>query len=600
MTMRVSGNVTLLAASLALVGGAAVAQTPTESERLNAVVEKYWDELEELNPILATFNGNNKYNDRFSIGISPEQVAKSLALEKKYLAEVDRVDAGKLPEQDRLTQAIFRRVRAVAIEGFEFPSQLLPISQFGGAPQFLAQMGAGTGLQPFHTTQDYDNWLKRVSGFPLWVDQAIVNMREGAAKGVVQPRVLIEKVIPQLDALIVDDPKQSVFHKPVEKFPAGVPQGDHARLTADYEKMISLQIIPAYRKLRDFVRDEYLPKTRTSIAATALPDGERWYAYLVRQQTTTDLTPAQIHDIGLAEVARLRGEMQKVMKEVGYQGTLEQFFEFMRTDARFYFKNEDDLLNGYRSLKAGVKERLPQLFAEKPGADFEIRAIEPFRARSGPGGQYQAATPDGSRPGIFYANTYDLTSRPSFAMDALYLHEAEPGHHFQISIQRELGELPRFRRFGGFTAYSEGWGLYAESLGKELGLYADPYRYFGGLSSEMYRAIRLVVDTGMHAKGWTREQAIQYMLDNSAVGPSDVVSEVERYIANPGQALAYKTGELKLKELRARAAEALGDKFDIREFHTQVLTDGQLPLDVLEAKIDRWIEQSKGAATPAG
>ncbi len=592
MTMRAPG-LTIFAAALTFAGGAAVAQSPTEGEKLHSVVEKYWDELEELNPIFATFNGNNRYNDRFTIGISPEQVAKSLALEKKYLAEVERIDAGKLSAQDRLTQAIFRRVRAVAIEGFEFPSQLLPISQFGGAPQFLAQMGAGTGLQPFHTTQDYDNWLKRISGFPLWVDQAIVNMRVGLAEGVVQPRVLIEKVLPQLDALIVEDPKQSVYHKPVEKFPQGVPQSEHARLTAAYEKMISAQVIPAYRKLRDYVRDEYLPKARTTIAATSLPNGQRWYAYLVRQQTTTDLTPAQIHDIGLAEVARLRGEMQKVMKEVGYEGTLEQFFEFMRTDPRFYFQNEDDLLNGYRSLKAGVKERLPKLFAEKPGADFEIRAIEPFRARSGPGGQYQAATPDGTRPGIFYANTYDLTSRPSYAMDALYLHEAEPGHHFQISIQRELGELPRFRRFGGFTAYSEGWGLYAESLGKELGLYSDPYRYFGGLSSEMYRAIRLVVDTGMHAKGWTREQSISYMLANRPVGETVAISETERYIAIPGQALSYKIGELKIKELRARAAAQLGAGFDVREFHTHVLTGGAMPLDVLDEQIERWLATKK-------
>lgn len=582
-------SVTLIAALVA-VAGVAHAQAGSESERLGAVVEQYWDELEELNPVLATFNGNNKYNDRFAISISPDHIAKSLALEKKYLAQIGSVDAGRLQGQDRLTHAIFKRVRETSIEGFEFPGHLLPISQFGGTPQFLAQMGAGTGLQPFKTTQDYDNWLKRISGFPLWCDQAITNMREGVKAGIVQPRVLIEKVIPQLDALIVDDPKQSVFHKPVENFPAEVPEGERARLTAAYEHMIAAQVIPAYRKLRDYVRDEYLPKTRASIAVTALPNGDRWYAYLVRQQTTTSLTPEQIHDVGLAEVARLRGEMQKVMREAKFEGTLEQFFEYMRTEPKFYFQKEEDLLNGYRSLKAGVAERLPLLFAERPAADFEIRAIEPFRARSGPGGQYQAATPDGSRPGIFYANTYDLSSRPSFAMDALYLHEAEPGHHFQISIQRELGELPRFRRFSGFTAYSEGWGLYAESLGKELGLYSDPYRYFGGLSSEMYRAIRLVVDTGMHAKGWTREQSITYMRANRPVGETVAVSETERYIAIPGQALSYKIGELKIKELRARAAAALGARFDVRAFHTQVLKSGAMPLDVLESEVDRWIE----------
>ncbi len=582
----------LMVAALVLAG-AAYAQAPSDSERLHTLVEQYWDELEELNPLFATFNGNNEYNDRLSISISPQHVAKSLALEKKYLAGVERIDASRLESQDRLTHAIFRRVRAQEIEGYEFPAHLLPINQFGGLPQMLAQMGAGTGVQPFATTQDYDNWLERLGQFPEWCDQAIVNMREGVAKGVVQPRVLMEKVLPQLQALAVADPAQNVFYEPIEKFPAGVPEGEHARLRAALSKLIAERIVPSYQRLHAYVRDEYLPRTRSTVSASALPNGARWYAYLVREQTTTDLTPAQIHDIGLAEVARLRGEMQKVMREVGFKGALEEFFELMRTDPRFYFKNEADLLNGYRALKSGVAERLPLLFAERPAADFEIRAIEPFRARSGPGGQYQAATPDGKRPGIFYANTYDLSSRPSFAMDALYLHEAEPGHHFQISIQRELGELPRFRRFSGFTAYSEGWGLYAESLGKELGLYSDPYRYFGALSSEMYRAIRLVVDTGMHSKDWTREQAILYMRANRPVGETVAVSETERYIAIPGQALAYKIGELKIKELRARAAAALGPRFDVREFHTQVLTDGQLPLDVLEAKIDRWIAARK-------
>ena len=565
------------------------AQSPSEGEKLNTLVEQYWDELEELNPLVATFNGNNKYNDRLAISIGPAHLAQQLALEKKYLAAVEALDASKLSGQERISHAIFRRVRAQQIEGFEFPSHLLPISQFGGLPQQLAQYGSGTGVQPFATTKDYENWLKRAGDFPKWVDQAIVNMREGVQKGVVQPRVLMEKVLPQLEALVMDDPKQTLFYKPVEKFPPGVPASEHERLRAAYTKLISGRLMPAYRKLHAYVRDEYLPKTRDTIAATARPNGERWYAYLVRQQTTTNLTPEQIHEIGLTEVARLRGEMQKVMRDAGYEGTLEQFFEFMRTDKRFYFDKEEDLLNGYRALKTGVAERLPKLFSVRPAADFEIRAIEAFRARSGPGGQYQAATPDGSRPGIFYANTYDLSSRPSYAMDALYLHEAEPGHHFQISIQRELGALPRFRRFGGFGAYVEGWGLYAESLGKELGLYSDPYRHFGGLNSEMYRAIRLVVDTGMHAKGWTREQSITYMLTNRPVGETVAISETERYIAIPGQALSYKIGELKIKELRERAHKALGDRFDVRAFHTQVLTNGAMPLDVLEEEMNAWI-----------
>jgi len=563
---------------------------PTEGEQLNTLVEKYWDEIEELNPISATFNGNNRFNDRLPINISPDHIKRSLALEEKYLAGVQAIDAARLTGQDRLSYEIFKRGRAQSIEGYEFPSHLMPVSQFGGLQQTIAQLGAGTGIQPFATTKDYENWLKRLSQFPAWVDQAIVNMREGMAAGVVQPRVLMEKVLPQLEALVVTDPTQSVFYKPVEKFPDAVPASEHARLRAAFAKLIIEGVVPAYRRLHVFVRDEYMPKTRSTIAATSLPNGERWYAYLVRAQTTTTFTPEQIHEIGLSEVARLRGEMEKVMKEVQYQGTLEEFFDFMRKDPRFYFKTEEDLLNGYRALKSVVKGHLPEYFSVRPDADFEIRAIEPFRARSGPGGQYQAASPDGSRPGIFYANTFDLTARPSFAMDALYLHEAEPGHHFQISIQRGLGDLPRFRRFGGFGAYVEGWGLYAESLGKQLGLYADPYRYFGGLSSEMYRAIRLVVDTGMHAKGWTREQSIAYMLANRPVGETVAISETERYIAVPGQALSYKMGQLKILELRERAKKALGPKFDIREFHSQGLQNGALPLDVLDVEMDRWLQ----------
>jgi uncharacterized protein (DUF885 family) len=309
----------------------------------------------------------------------------------------------------------------------------------------------------------------------------------------------------------------------------------------------------------------------------------------VRLQTTTQLTPEQIHELGLREVARIRGEMERIMLDVGFAGGLAAFYAHLRSDPRFYYAKADDLLNGYRALKEQVDAAVPRLFALRPKADFEIRPVEEFRAQSAATASYRPATPDGSRAGVFYVNTFDLKSRPRYAMQAIYLHEAVPGHHFQISIQQELENLPRFRRFGGYTAYAEGWGLYAESLGRELGLYKDPHDHFGALGTEIFRAVRLVVDTGMHAKGWSREQAIAYMLANAPVGETDAVSEVERYIANPGQALAYKVGALKLQELRARAATRLGDDFDIREFHSQVLTDGALPLDVLEAKIDRWL-----------
>ncbi len=558
---------------------------------VDRIVEEYWEKLLVLNPLVATFNGDYRYNDRLENNLSPEYIAQSNALEKEYLGKIQAIDASGLEGQARLTREIFELDRKLAIEGQQFPQELLPLNQSFSLPAFLPRVP--NGIHPMETVKDYDDWLKRVADFEKWADQAIVNMRIGMQKGVVQPRVVIEKVLPQLAAMITNDPKKSMFYAPVTRFPESIPAADRERLTKAYEASVREQLVPAYQRMHDFVRDEYLPKTRSSVSLGALPNGEAWYAYLVKLQTTTPRTPEQIHQTGLDEVARIQGEMRKVMEQVGYKGDLQSFFAWLRKEPRFYYGKPDEILDGYRALKAQVKAELPKLFAVAPKADFQIQPVEEFRAKSAATASYQGATPDGKRPGIFYVNTYDLKSRPRYTMESIYLHEAEPGHHFQISIQQELEKLPRFRRFGGYTAYSEGWGLYAESLGRELGVYDDPYNYFGALSAEIHRAVRLVTDTGLHAKGWTREQAIEYMTRNSAVGPSDVVSEIERYIANPGQALAYKTGELKLKELRARAAAQLGEKFDVREFHTQVLTDGQLPLDVLEAKIDRWIEEQK-------
>jgi uncharacterized protein (DUF885 family) len=353
--------------------------------------------------------------------------------------------------------------------------------------------------------------------------------------------------------------------------------------------------MPAYRELRTFVANEYMPATRDSDGMAALPDGQDWYAYNARSSTTTDLSPAQIHQIGLDEVERIHGLMRtEVMAKVGFDGTLQEFFEFMKSDPRFQFESEAALLAHYRGLESTVNRHVPKLFSLTPKADFEIRPVEPFRAQSAAGGSYMRPSEDGSRPGIFYVNTYDLPSRQTWDAEDLFLHEAIPGHHFQLALQQELTGLPAFRRFGGETAFTEGWGLYAESLGKDLGLYTDPYNYFGYLQNELWRAIRLVVDTGLHSKGWTREQVIAYMLENSATAETPAISETERYMAIPGQALAYKIGELKIKELRARAEAELGADFDIRAFHAEVLKDGSVPLDVLEAKIDRWIAEQKG------
>ncbi len=576
-------------------GPAATEASAAESRKLNTLFEAYFEETLRLNPVLATSIGDPRYNDRFEVSISPEWRARAERLDRDYLERVKAIDPKLLSGQDLLSYEIFRAGRELDLEGYRYPSHLIPLNQFYSTPNFFAQLGSGGGLQPFETVKDYDDFLKRLDGFVAWTDQAIVNMREGIAKGYTLPRVLGERVLPQLQAHVVAKPEDSLYFGPVRDMPADFSAADRERLTAAYRAAIETKVVPSYRRLHDFMRDEYLPKSRTSVGLDALPDGKAWYEYNVRDVTTTDYTPAQIHEIGLSEVARIRGEMKGVMEKVGFKGTLDEFFVFLNTDPQFVHPSREALVQGYVDIKNRVNPELPRLFETLPKADYEVRAVEPFREKSAAGGSYQAASEDGSRPGIFYANAYDLKARPKWAMEALSLHEGNPGHHFQITLQREQKDLPKFRRFGGYTAYSEGWGLYAESLGSELGLYVDPYQYFGMLEGELFRAIRLVVDTGLHSKGWTREQVLDYIEENSATSEARRVSETERYIAIPGQALAYKIGQLKILELRSRAQRELGDRFDLRKFHTVILADGPLPLDVLEAKVDRWIASQKGA-----
>jgi uncharacterized protein (DUF885 family) len=571
------------------------APAPTPAARLHEMVEDYWRESLALDPLAATFVGEHRYDDQLPNAIGAAHLALRLTLERRYLRQLDGFAPAGLEGADRVTFEVFRRGRELAIEGFRYQSELLPFNQFYGLPTLLAQLGSGSSAQPFATVRDYDNWLKRVDGFTVWVDQAIVNMRLGAAKGIVQPRVLMERVLPQLDQLIAADPANSVFYRPVAEFPPAVPLPEQARLRAAFRDAIQARLNPAYLRLATFIRSEYLERTRASIAFSELPLGREWYAYLVKVATTTSLSPDQIHELGQGEVLRIGAELDRAIADTGFRGERRAFLDSLRTDPRFYFEKEDDLLAGYRALKERVRARLPEQFDLSPKSDFEIRPVEAFRASSAAGGSYQRAAPDGSRPGVFYVNTADLKSRPRYGMESLYLHEAEPGHHFQLSIQQEQGELPSFRRFGIYNAYTEGWGLYAESLGRELGLYTDPHSWIGALSAEIFRAVRLVVDTGMHARGWTRQQALDYLLANSAVGASDAAAEIDRYIAIPGQALSYKLGELKIRELKQRAQREQGARYDVRAFHREVLIDGALPLDVLDAKVDRWIAARKSA-----
>ena len=560
-----------------------------QSAKLHELVEEYWQDSLEMDPLMASYVGDNRYNNRYVGGISPDERAAQLALQQRYLDAASAFDGSALGDEDSLTLELFIDGREEKIEGFLYPSHLLPISQFSNPAASFVLLGSGASVHPFKTVKDYDDFLGRVDGFVEWSDQAIVNMREGIEKGVVQPRILMEKVLPQMSAQFKDRAEDSMFWKPIEDMPTEFSDQDRQRLQGAYKQAIETRLIPVYHKLYDFIEAEYLPRTRETVGMAGLPDGEAWYDYRVRNITTTDLTPDQIHEIGLREVARIQAEMAAVMEQVGFDGELQAFFDYLNTDPKFYFTREEDLIAGYNALRERLDKATPALFSRMPKAGFEIRQVEAFRAKSASGGSYMSPTPDGSRPGVFYVNTYDLAARPKWAMESLFLHEAIPGHHFQLALAVELDHLPSFRRFGRYTAYVEGWGLYAESLGKELGMYQDPYQYFGALAAELWRAIRLVVDTGLHSKDWSRQQVLDYMYANTAIKEARAVSEAERYMAIPGQALAYKIGQLKISQLRARSQLALGEKFDIKAFHAQVLEEGELPLGVLETKIDRWV-----------
>lgn len=585
----------LVAGALALAGCAAAPQDmgARESERLDRLVEEYFDRQLERNPVYATFIGDHRFDDELPNMLSPEFIAESHALEQEYLDAIRDIDRSALSHDDQLTWDVFKLEREWAVEGERFPDELMPISQFYSIPTFMAIMGSGQSAQPFRNVQDYENWLGRIDDFDVLMRQIETNLDEGIKRGVTLPKIIVERIIPQLDAHVVDDVTQSIFWQPIANMPEEIGDGERAALEERYREAISEQVVPAYRRLRDYLADEYLPAARDTVGLYALPNGRAWYDYRIKTNTTVALSADAIHDIGLAEVQRIRDEMEKVMREVGFKGTLAEWFEYVKNDDRFYFDNEEDLLEGYRAIEARMNKAVPMLFDINPKAGFEVRPVEAFRAASAAGASYQSPSPDGSRPGIFYVNTHNLKAQPKFGMETLFIHEAIPGHHFQNALQIELTDLPRFRRFGGFTAFGEGWALYAESLGKELGFFEDPMQWYGRLSDEMLRAMRLVVDTGLHAKGWTRERAIRFMQENSSMADSDIVAEVERYIVMPGQALAYKIGQFKISELRERAEEELGDRFDIREFHTQVLIDGELPLPVLEEKIERWIAAQK-------
>jgi len=570
-----------------------VTTSVSESEKANTLFQAYFDESMQMDPVSATYVGINEYNDRFSPAITQQNLDLSLAFEEKYLAKIKTIDASALSGQDLLSVKIFLRDREIAIKGAQFPGHLIPLHQMGGAHSYFASLGSGASAQPFNTANDYRNFMSRAQGFAIYMDSAIVAMTQGIEKSIVLPKPLIEKVLPQLQVHMLEDVAQSVFYAPLEKLKdnTNITDVDKQQITKDYIDTIKNTIIPAYSRVYQFMQYTYLPKGRDSVGLNDLPNGKAWYEYRIETNTTLSLTADEIHTFGQQEVARILAEMTKVKKTVGFDGDLSAFFEFLRTDEQFFFDSEQALINGYTQVKEKIDSRLPLLFDVFPKADYEVRAVEAFRAASSAGASYQSPAADGSRPGIFYINAYNLKAQPKYLMETLSIHEAAPGHHFQIAIQQEVESLPDFRKFGGYTVFAEGWALYAESLGKEMGLFTDPYMWYGRLSDEQLRAMRLVVDTGLHAFGWTRQRAIDFMLDNSSLAASDIEAEVERYIAIGGQAVSYKVGQRHIRMLRNKAQQILGDKFDVKQFHTQVLIDGALPMPILETKINKWIEQ---------
>ncbi|GAB2539277.1 DUF885 domain-containing protein [Spirosoma aerophilum] len=558
------------------------------------VLDDYYEQRLKLFPIEATQQGDNRYNDQLPNDISPAFLDQTRSFYTGTLEKLNTFDREKLSDEDKISYDILTREMALQLEQYPFHLEQIPFNQFTGLTLAFGQLGSGEGSQPFKTVADYDNWLKRVSAFTVWGDTAVAAFRKGMASNNVLPRSLVVKMIPQMTDLVVSDPTKSLFYGPITKLPSTFSAADKERLTAAYKKAISEQIVPTYRKLGAFLKDEYLPKARTTSGIDVLPKGPELYAHLVKTWTTTNDTPDQIYQIGLKEVARIRGEMEKVKTQVGFSGSLDQFFTHLKTDRKFYpYKSPKEVLYAFQTILAKIEPNLKKDFINTPKSKFEIRQTEKFREASA-SAEYNQASADGSRPGIFYvpipdAKAFNVTS----GMESLFLHEAIPGHHYQVSLQQENTNLPKFRRFAWYGAYGEGWALYCESLGKELGLYTDPYQYMGALGDEIHRAIRLVVDVGLHTKHMTREQAIKYMMDNEPISEQGATAEIERYMAIPGQALSYKIGALKIRSLRSKYEAQLGSKFSLAAFHDEFLKDGCMPLDVLENKMDAWAERQK-------
>ena len=574
---------------------AAPAQGGGGARQLHALFDSEWEWTMQEFPTFASSLGDRRYNDRWTD-------ASIAANERRHRHRVDalerlrRIDRARLSAADQLNYDLFRKDLEQAIEGHKFRTYLLPINQRDG----VQNSDELSDQLRFTSVKDYEDWLARLRAFPAYIDQNMELMREGKRAGILWPKITMQRVPAQLDKQITERADDSPFFKPFRTFPNDIPQSERDRLTAAARETISTGVVPAFRRLKEYFVSEYLPASYDKVGIWQWQQGAEAYAFDARAYTTTDMTPEQIHEKGLAEVARIRAEMQKIMTQVGFKGTHKEFFKKLRTDGDFYYKKPEDLLNAYRAISKKIDPHLVKVFKIIPRMPYGVIPIPDKIAPDTTTAYYNQPAADGSRPGYYFVNLYKPESRPKWEMMALSLHEAVPGHHFQIARAMELGEIPEFRRYGGYTAFIEGWGLYAESLGDDMGLYDDPYSKFGQLTYEMWRAVRLVVDTGMHHMRWDRQRAIDYFMDNAAKTEQDIVNEIDRYITDPGQALAYKIGELKFKELRARAKSQLGERFDVRDFHDMVLGSGAVPLDVLERMVDDWIRKQRAAApTPS-
>jgi uncharacterized protein (DUF885 family) len=554
------------------------------------LTKSYFDGKNELSPLDATLNGQNEFNDQLQFEMTDSYRTKQAAFYDKYETELAKVDETKLNSEEKISYEIIKWEVSVGKDLLKQPSNLIPIHQFWGTHLTMGQYAGGTAAQPFKTEKDYRNFLKRMDLYAVWMDSAMVYMKKGMTKGIVLPKALTIKVIPEFQDMITAKVEDNLFYSTIKTMPTTFSETVKKDLTEKYTASINTKLVPRFNKMVQFLKNDYLPASRTTSGIESLPFGKELYATYVKMWTTTEMTPDEIHNLGLKEVARLKLEMEKVKMQVGFKGTLFAFFEEVRNKKELKpFKKPEEVLANFESIYARIKPNVDKLFSLQPKTKFEIRRTETFREKSGSAEYIQGAA-DGSRPGVFYVPIPDIANYNLYGDEDLFLHEAIPGHHFQVSLQQENQQLPDFRKFNWFGAYGEGWALYTESLGKELGLYKDPYQYFGMLGNEMHRAIRLVVDTGIHTKNWTREQAIQYSLDNEAESEASITAEIERYMAIPGQALSYKIGQLKIIELRKKAEAKMGTKFDIKKFHEKVLESGVLPLALLEKKINDWID----------